>query len=186
MQEILISYLPFMKVLHIVGFVGWFGGIFYLVRIFVYHVEAWQKSKVEQEVLVSQYSTMEERAYRIICVPGMAITWIFGAMMLMAYGWTWLANNEWMQAKLGLLVLLTCYTLYCKQIVDNLAKGKKNMTSFGFRLFNEVPTILLLAIVLLAVYRNTLDFAQAFMGIFIFAILIYFIAKGYKSIREKG
>lgn len=184
MIETLNQLLPLIKSLHIVGAVGWFGGLFYLVRIFVYHKEALSLPSPDREILIKQYRIMEDRVYRIICKQGMYITWVFGILMIFLYGMDWMAANGWLHVKLLLVVLLTGYQHYCKGIIRKLADDTATYSSFGFRLLNEVPSILLLMIVLLAVYRNTIDYPKAILGIAIFGLLIYLIARRYKTLRE--
>ncbi len=179
MQELL-----FFKALHVFGFVAWFGGLFYLVRIFVYHREAFDRSDDEQRILLPQYQIMETRAYRIICNPAMMITWFCGLMMLYYHGLDWLKANYWMHAKLVLLVLLTAYHLSCKGLIKRLAERTDRMTPFQYRLYNEVPTLFLLSIALLAVFRNLLDFGLAFGGVLIFGLLLYVFAKLYQKQRN--
>lgn len=181
----MIEYIPLFKALHFVGLVGWFGGLFYLVRIFVYHVEAMDKVEPERSILTRQYNIMEWRVYKIICVSGLLLTWIFGTLIIFAYGWEWFKINTWLHFKIGLVILLSGYQHYCKSIIKKLEKGIPVMTSFRFRLFNEVPSILLLAIVLLAVFRNTLDFGKAMLGIVTFALAIYLITRAYRSMRDQ-
>jgi protoporphyrinogen IX oxidase len=173
------------KSLHIVGFVAWFGGLFYLVRIFVYHREAFDKSDIDRSVLIPQYKIMEDRVYRIICNPGMMITWACGLIMLYIYGIEWLKVNYWMHAKLVLLVGLTGYHLYCKTIIKQLSNRVSRMDSFQYRLFNEVPTLFLLSIVLLAVFRNLLDFGIAFVGVLLFGVTLFVFARLYKKQRKQ-
>lgn len=185
MSEFLIDNLPLWKALHLIGMVAWFGGMFYLGRIFVYHSEAFDLPKDKSAVLIPQYELMQNRVYKIIFTPAMVITWIFGLLMLHIYGVDWLKANYWMHAKLLLLVLLSGYHGYCKTVMKKLAKGEKVMSSFKFRLFNEVPTIFLVAIILLAVFRNTLDFGKAFGGIILFAIVLVLFTKWYKKLREQ-
>ena len=184
----LIEYLLLFKSIHIVGAVAWFGGLFYLVRIFVYHVEAFDKDEPDQSILIGQYQIMESRVYKIICVPGLLITWIFGMLTIAAYmetmGWSWWELNTWFHSKFLLIIFLTGYQHWCKAIMKKLHTGKVVMSSFRTRLFNEVPTILLLGIVLMAVYRNTLNSVYAFAGILIFGIVLYLFARWYKSKRS--
>lgn len=180
-----ISYLALFKSLHIVGFVAWFGGLFYLARILVYHREAMDRPSDESRVLLPQYELMSSRVYRIICNPAMIFTWICGLSMLHLYGLQWLAANPWMHIKLFLLVLLSGYLGYCGKLMKRMNAGEKPMTSFQLRLFNEVPTVLLLAIVLLAVFRNTLHFGIAFGAIMLFGVILYLFAKWYKSLRKQ-
>lgn len=176
----------FLKGLHIIGFVGWFAGLFYLVRVFVYHAEAANLPDQERHILQKQYGLMQQRVYRIICNPAMMITWTAGIAMLIINGLEWLGTNSWMHTKLLLLVLLLVYHLYCKGIIKKLKNGKEPMDAFRFRLFNEVPTLLLVTIVLLAVYRNTINYFYLFGGLIAFAALMFLGAKIYKKRREKG
>ncbi len=175
--------LPLFKALHIIGFVAWFAGLFYLVRIFVYHSEAKKLPKVEKDILIQQYRIMEGRVYSIIATPAMVFTIICGVGMLvinpvyLTFGW--------MQIKLVFLGLLIAYHFYCKKITDELALGTNVNTSTQFRLLNEVPTLILIAIVLLAVFRSQRNSYYIFGALFILAILFYIIVKKYKTYREK-
>ncbi|MEL6945933.1 MAG: CopD family protein, partial [Bacteroidota bacterium] len=74
--------LYFLKALHVIGFVSWFAGLFYLVRIFVYHVEASEKTEPERSVLTQEFMQMQKRVYKIICNPAMMLTWTAGLGML--------------------------------------------------------------------------------------------------------
>ena len=167
-----------------VGFVGWFGGLFYLVRIFVYHVEALGKESHEKNILLPQYEIMESRAYKLICNTGIVVTWIFGVLMLVSYGSDWLRVNSWMHIKLSLIALLTIYHWYCGRIILKLKDQIAPFNSEQFRIFNEVPSVLLLAIVLLAVFRNTLDLVKASIAIFVFAVVIILLVRLYKKYRQ--
>ncbi|MEN0003640.1 MAG: CopD family protein [Bacteroidota bacterium] len=183
-MSILASLYPFFKALHIVGFVAWFAGLFYLVRIFVYDAEANDRPQPERDILRKQYHIMEWRVYKIIINPAMMITWTFGLLMIFNNGWEWFRLNYWLHLKLLLLILMVVYQLWCKGMISKLEQNKNTLSSFQFRLANELPTIFLLSIVLLAVYRNTLNFLLAFGGILIFGVLLYLGAKWYKRQRE--
>lgn len=174
-----------LKALHIIGFVVWFAGLFYLVRMFVYHTEAYDKEQPEQDILRKQLHMMETKVYKIICTPGMLLTWICGIMMIIDYGMDWFRVNSWLHVKLLLILLLTGYHHYCKTLIKKLEIAKTGFTSFQFRLFNELPSLFLIAIVLLAVFRNKLNFLYAIIGILIAALLMYLIARVYKNKREK-
>jgi len=173
------------KSLHIISFVAWFAGLFYLVRLFVYHTEAFSFSSPKREVLLSQYHIMESRLYKIICNPAMMLTWIFGITMICMNGWEWYKTNIWLHFKIGFVILLTLYHLYNKKIISRLEGEKKVMSSFKFRLYNEVPTLFLTVIVLLAVYKNLLNFGYTFAGLILFAVLMFIAAKMYKRKRTK-
>ena len=153
--------------------------------MFVYHVEALAKPQPERDILTRQFNLMEWRAYRIICRPAMLFTLVCGVAMLYLHGWEWLRENWWMHVKLLLLVLLTGYHHSCKGIIRKLERGEVPFTSFQFRLLNEVPTLFLLAIVLLAVYRNSFNVWYTLAGIFGFGGLLFAGAKLYKRSREK-
>jgi len=182
----MLEYLPLFKAIHIIGFVAWFAGVFYLARIFVYHREAFDENDQKRAILVEQYNIMQWRAYKIICNPGMMITWTFGILMILAYGMEWLALQPWMHIKLVFVLALTGYHLYNKRIIRKLESGDTVMTSYKFRLYNEIPTIILLAIVLLAVYKNTLDYISALLAVLAFGAALVIFTKVYKAIRERN
>jgi protoporphyrinogen IX oxidase len=142
------------KAFHLIGVVVWFAGLFYLVRLFVYHAEAYQQPEPAQTILKKQYELMEKRLYNIITTPGAILT------VTMAIG---LISTEpeilkegWLHVKLGLVVLLLGYHHYCARIMKQFAKDECKWSAQQFRAFNEAPTLLLVTIVLLAVFKNNL------------------------------
>jgi protoporphyrinogen IX oxidase len=167
------------KALHLIGAVAWFAGLFYLVRMFVYHTEAYDKAEPEGAILRQQFQLMESRVYKIICNPAMMITVTFGIAMLVnhpAY-----LKSPWIHVKLTLVILLLGYHLYCKKIMKQLEKGRTSFSSFQFRLFNELPTLFLVAIVFLAVFKDNLNLITLFGGIFLFGLILFAVAKAYKA-----
>jgi len=176
--------LYYLKAFHIIGAVAWFGGLFYLVRIFVYHVEAEQKEEKLRPAFKAQYELMEQRAYKIICNPAMMITWTCGLLMTYINPDYW--TQGWFHFKITVLILLTVYHLWCKSLISKLRSGQMPYTSFQFRLLNELPTIFLVSIVLLAVLRNTLNFLYAFLGVIAFGLLLFLFAKIYKKKRQNS
>lgn len=174
----------FLKSFHIVGFVSWFAGLFYLVRMFVYYAEANEKPEPLRAEWKKQYTLMQWRAYKIICNPAMMITWTCGIAMLI--NTPAFLQQGWMHVKLTLLVLLTGYHLYCKGIIKKQENGEKTFGSFGFRLLNELPTLFLVAIVLLAVVKDLLNFIYLFLGIMAFGAALFMSARAYKNHREKS
>ena len=142
------------KAFHLIGIVVWFAGLFYLVRLFVYHAEAEQQPEPAQTILKNQYEIMEKRLYNIITTPGMVVT------VAMAIG---LISTEpeilksgWLHIKLTFVALLLIYHFWCGRIMKKLEKGESNWTGQQFRALNEAPTLLLVVIVLLAVFKNSL------------------------------
>jgi putative membrane protein len=174
-----------LKTLHIVGFTAWFAGLFYLVRIFVYHTEAFDKPLEAQKILRAQYEVMEQRVYKIICNPAMMITWAAGIAMIVKYGYEWFADNRWLHIKLVLLVGLTIYHLSCKRLIARIKTGPTGWSSFGYRLYNEVPTLLLVSIATLAVYRDGVNLLTAAGSIIGLGAALFVITKAYKRLREK-
>ena len=182
----------FLKALHVVGFVSWFAGLFYLVRIFVYFIEADEQSEPDRTILTKQFQAMQWRVYQIICNPAMMITWLAGLGMIFPYffganthNYLSMGSPGWMNVKLLLLILLTVYHLYCKRIIKRLEAGERPFSAWQFRLFNEVPTLFLVAISFIAVYGKAgqLNYAYLLIGVGIFALLIYRGAVAYRKRR---
>lgn len=153
-----------LKAFHIVGVVTWFAGLFYLVRLFVYHAEALEKPEPDRGVLVAQYKLMERRLFRGITTPGMIFTVAMAAGILIEE--PGVLKMPWMKAKLGLVLLLVIYHLFCGEIVSLFAADRCRWRSGFFRVLNEVPTVLLVAIVLLAVFKDALP-GGALIGVIV-------------------
>ena len=142
------------KAFHIVGFVVWFAGLFYLVRLFIYHVEAFEQPEPAQTILKNQYQIMEKRLYNIITTPGMIVT------VAMAIGLvsteTEVLRESWLHIKLSLVAVLIGYHHYCGRLIKQLAEDRCTWNSQQLRALNEAPTLLLVVIVWLAVFKNSL------------------------------
>jgi putative membrane protein len=142
------------KAFHIIGVVVWFAGLFYLVRLFIYHVEAQAEPEPAQSILKKQYSIMETRLYRIITTPGMIVTVAMAIALLVqmpAY-----LHDGWMHAKLGFVALLLGYHFYCGWLMKRLQRDECQWSSKQLRALNEAPTLLLVVIVMLVVFKNNL------------------------------
>jgi protoporphyrinogen IX oxidase len=165
------AYLWF-KSFHIVAFVAWFAGLFYLPRLFVYHVEANEQPESVREILKQQYGLMERRLYSIIMTPAMGVT------IAMAIGMVSLApdllHQTWLQVKLGLVAILVAYHFYCKRIMRQLAAGETPFTAQQFRWLNEFPTFLLVVVVMLAIFKN--DIPRDATGYVVVAMAVAFAA----------
>ena len=140
------SYLLF-KSLHLIAVISWMAGLLYLPRIFVYHVE-----NINDQNSTNIFKTMEKKLYFYIMVPAMILSWIFGLILISIIGFDVLSAT-WIQFKLIFVVLLTFYHFYLGQCWNNLAFGKNNKTSKFFRMINEIPTILLILIVFIVVFK---------------------------------
>jgi protoporphyrinogen IX oxidase len=140
------------KAFHIIGVVVWFAGLFYLVRLFIYHVEAEAEPEPARGILQKQYTIMEKRLYGIITTPGMVVT-VAMAIALLVQMPEYLKDG-WMHAKLGLVALLLGYHFYCARIMGQLHRGECRWSSQQLRALNEAPTLLLVAIVMLVIFKN--------------------------------
>ncbi|MEB3268401.1 MAG: protoporphyrinogen oxidase HemJ, partial [Leptolyngbya sp.] len=142
------------KAFHIIGVVVWFAGLFYLVRLFIYHVEADAEPEPAASILKKQYTVMEKRLYRIITTPGMLVT-VAMAIGLLALSPDWL-HQGWMHAKLGFVAVLLFYHHYCGRLMKQLWRGDCKWNSKQLRALNEAPTLLLVVIVMLVIFKNNL------------------------------
>lgn len=175
---------PLFKALHIIGFVAWFAGIFYIVRLFVYHREAWERGAEDPEgiTLRKQYQVMEERLFKIIQNPAMYLTLIGGiGMLVLSPAWV---DSPWMHVKLTLVFGLVLYHFSCLRQIKKLAQAPTGISSFGYRLYNEVPTLMLIAIVMLAVWKNLKGLWLGLAVLLGLGILFFVAAKLYKRKRE--
>jgi protoporphyrinogen IX oxidase len=142
------------KAFHLIGIVVWFAGLFYLVRLFVYHAEASLEPEPAQSILKKQYEIMEKRLYSIITTPGMIVTVVCAIGLISTE--PEILKSTWLHIKIALVLLLIGYHHYCKKIMKQLAKGECQWTGQQFRALNEAPTVMLVLIVLLAVFKNNL------------------------------
>ena len=140
------SYLLF-KSLHIIAVISWMAGLLYLPRIFVYHVE-----NINDQNSTNIFKTMEKKLYFYIMIPAMILSWIFGLILISIVGFDVLLAT-WIQLKLIFVVLLTFYHFYLGQCMKKLAFEQNNKTSKFFRIINEIPTILLILIVFVVVFK---------------------------------
>ena len=146
--------LLYFKALHLIGVIIWFAGLFYLGRLFVYHREADEREEPERGTLKVQFALMEKRLYYGITWPGLCITIFFGIAMLIEWG-----LPPWILSKIGLVVLLVIYHLWCGQLRKLLLQEKSCWSGKQFRLFNEIPTLLLVSIVFLVVFKETFSWS---------------------------
>ncbi len=177
----------YLKSLHLIFVVTWFAGLFYIVRLFVYQIEANDKPSPEKEILQKQYKIMTYRLWYIITWPSAIVTSIFAFWMLFftINGKVWL-SMPWMHVKLGFVFLLYLYHLKCHQMYLQLQKNEIKHTTNFMRLWNEGATIILFAVVFLVVLKNAVNWIYGVVGIILFSVLIMLGFKFYKRIREKN
>ena len=176
--------LLYLKAFHVVGFVAWFAGLFYWLRIFVYLAEAQQRPEPARAILVDQFTRMERRVYAIITLPALVLTWGCGVGML-AVNPAYL-EADWLRVKLLLLVALTVFQAYAKTWVRGLEARPRAVSPTRLRLLNEVPTIFLLAIALLAVLRDGLRAGAAFAIVGAFIVALGAGVRYYRGYRARN
>ena len=135
------------KSLHLIAVVSWMAGLLYLPRIFVYHVE-----NIEKKESIEIFKVMEKKLYFYIMYPAMVLSWIFGLMLISIIGFSSL-SFLWLKLKLLFVVLLTIYHFYLGKCLNKLKKDTNNTTSKFFRIINELPTILLILIVFIVIFK---------------------------------
>ena len=140
------SYLLF-KSLHLIAVISWMAGLLYLPRIFVYHAE---NPKEKNTSLI--FKTMERKLYFYIMTPAMILTWIFGLILISFLGFEVL-STIWIKLKLLLVILLTSYHFYLSKLLGDFKIDQNTKSSNFFRIINEVPTILLILIVFIVVFK---------------------------------
>ncbi len=172
----------YIKALHLIFVITWFAGLFYIVRLFVYQIEATEKPSPEKEILGKQLSIMAKRLWTIITWPS-AILAVGFAIWLISLR-TFYLTDAWMQVKLGFVFLLILYHLKCHQIYKQLQKGIVKQSSNFMRLFNEGATIILFAIIFLVMLRNAVNWIYGVLGLIAFSVLLMLGYRFYKRLRE--
>lgn len=171
------------KAFHIIGVVVWFAGLFYLVRLFIYHVEANEEPEPAPAILKQQYTLMEKRLYSIITSPGMMVTVTMAIGMLVTQ--PDLLKQGWLQVKLGFVALLLVYHFYCRRLMKKLEEGTCGWSGQQLRALNEAPTLMLVAIVLLAVFKNSLPTDTTVWVIFAMVIAMVVTIQLYAKKRKR-
>jgi putative membrane protein len=177
------EYYLYIKAIHIIFVVSWMAGLFYIVRLFIYHTEAQEKPELERNILSAQFEIMERKLMNIITTPAMLLTAAMGVTMLWLN--SYLLKEPWMNVKLCFVVGLISYHLICIEKMKQMRRGVFTWTSTQLRIWNEVATIFLFAIVFLAVLKNAVDWIYGLVGLVIFAFIIMSAVKIYKYYRMR-
>jgi protoporphyrinogen IX oxidase len=169
----------YIKALHITFIVTWFSGLFYMVRLFIYNTEAAEKPEPEKGILQRQLQLMIRRLWMGITWPSAILTAIFGPWMWVLMG----SLPTWLMIKLCFVLGLYLYHFSLQIIYKEQAKGIFRFSSTQLRIWNEVATIFLVAIVMLAVVKQNMSWAWGLLGLVLFVILLMSAIKIYKIIR---
>jgi protoporphyrinogen IX oxidase len=172
---------PYIKALHIVFVVTWFAGLFYVVRLFIYNREAQDKTGEERNILQSQFQMMIKRLWFGITWPSCILTFIFGAWMMYLLP----SLPAWLIVKLLFVFGLFAYHLSLHALYQQQSKSIFRFSSKQLRLWNEVATVFLFAIVFLATVKNTLSFVWGLVGLIALVILLMAGMKVYAYLRRK-
>lgn len=174
----------YIKALHLIFVVTWFAGLFYMPRLFIYHIEAWEKTSPEREILAGQLKLMSKRLWKIITWPSAILTTIFAIWLLVLMP-SWL-SQPWMHVKLFFVLLLWIYHLKTHQIYNQLQQDEVNYTSKFMRIWNEVATVILFAVVFLAILKSAFNWIFGVVGIFVLMVLLMLGIRLYKKIRDRN
>ena len=139
------SYLLF-KSIHLIAVISWMAGLLYLPRIFVYH------SENNNEIVTSVFKTMERKLFYYIMTPAMVLSWLFGLLLISKVGFDQL-GTLWLQLKLILVVILTFYHFYLGALLNKFKYDENNKSSKFYRYINEIPTLLLILIIFVVIFK---------------------------------
>jgi protoporphyrinogen IX oxidase len=184
----------YLKALHIVFIVSWFAALFYMVRLFIYTSDAQNKDEIAKPIITQQLLIMQRRLWYIIGWPGMIGTVVFGTWMLFFDGAhsAYFFSEAWMWLKLIAVLFLILYHLECQRIFQQQSAGVFKHSSLKLRLFNELATVFLVAIVFLVVVKSTSGLLWGLLGLIAFAavlmlcVFLYRRAKGGEQANQEG
>ena len=173
----------YFKAIHIIFVVSWMAGLFYIVRLFIYHVEANEKPDEERIILQKQFGIMQHKLWYIITTPAMVLSVLAGIGMI------WLnpglLSMNWMLVKLLFVLGLLIYHFICQNIIKQLKQGVFTWTSTQLRFWNELATIFLVAIVFTVILKSAVDWIYGLAGLILFSVIIMSAVKIYKYYRLK-
>lgn len=172
----------YIKALHIIFVVNWFAGLFYMPRLFIYTREAFDKPEPDKSILIRQLKIMQQKLWYVIAWPSCIITVLLGSTLLLKSPVFF--TQGWMQLKLLFVLLLLLYHLSLHYIFKQQQSDKFIYTSIQLRIWNEVATIFLFAIVFLVVIKTKLSLLTGFISLFLLVILLMLGIKLYALIRN--
>ena len=175
-------YYNYIKALHLIFVITWFAGLFYIPMLFIYHTEASKKTKQEADILIRQLKIMSRRLWYIITWPSAILAIIFAIWLLILMP-SWLLQS-WMHLKLTFVALLIVYHLKTHRIFLKLQKNKIDYSEMFLRIWNEGATLLLFAIVFLAILKDGLHWIGGTLGILGLGVILFLGIRLYKKIRK--
>lgn len=178
------EYYTYIKALHLIFVITWFAGLFYIPRLFVYHIEANEKPEPDRTILGNQLKLMTRRLWYIITWPSAILASLFAFWLLFLIP-SWL-QQDWMLVKLAFVVLLYAYHLKCHFIFKEFQNDVIKWTSNQMRLWNEGSTLILFAVIFLVIVRNAINWIYGVIGIFALSAILMLGFRMYKRIRQKN
>ena len=171
------------KALHIIFVVTWFAGLFYIVRLFIYDVEANDKEAQEKVILQKQFRLMQSRLWYGITWPSAVLAILTGSYLVYITGYY---TSFWMYLKFGFVILLFLYHLLCHKIFKQLQNDNCKWTSMNLRLWNELATLFLVSIVFIVVLKDTMGLLYGMAGLIFVTLVLLIAIKLYKKSRAKS
>ena len=135
------------KALHLISVISWMAGLLYLPRIFVYHVENFEKKET-----IKIFKTMERKLYNYIMMPAMMLSWLFGILLIHSLGFS-VFGELWMQIKIISVVIMTFYHFSLGKYLNDFAIDNNQKTSKFFRIYNEIPTVILIVVIFVVIFK---------------------------------
>ncbi len=177
------EYYNYIKALHLIFVITWFAGLFYIPRLFIYQIEASNKTSPAKEILNDQLKIMAKRLWYIITWPSAILASVFAIwLLLLMPGWL---QQGWMQIKLLFVLLLFLYHLKTHQIFKQLQQDNIKYSSRFMRIWNEGATLILFAVVFLVILKSSINWIFGVVGIIVLAVLLMLGIRFYKRVREK-
>ena len=170
----------YIKALHVNFVVTWFAGLFYMVRLFIYNREAFDKPDAERRILQQQFTIMIRRLWFGITWPSCILTLVFGTWLIILYN----AFPMWLLIKLGFVVGLLIYHASLHFIYRKQGNGNFDFSSTQLRIWNEVATLFLVAIVMLVVVKNEISIVWGGLGILLFGVMVFGAIRIYRLLRR--
>jgi putative membrane protein len=177
----------YLKALHIIFVVTWFAGMFYIVRLFIYNTEANEKAEPEKSILQKQFGIMMKRLWLGITMPSAILTLILGPTVMFYNGWykvLFEPAGRWLLIKLIFVLGLFAYHSSLEKMYKQQMKGIFKYSSQKLRIWNEVATIFLVAIVMLATVKQSMSFVWGLIGLIGFVIILMSAIKIYKNLKK--
>lgn len=171
----------YLKSLHIIFVVTWFSGLFYMVRLFIYTTEAHHKEEPDRSILLPQLLLMQKRLWYIISWPSAVITLLLGTWLAVE-GYFWL--QPWFHLKVLFVIGLFLYHVLCHKLFVQMKNNVFRYNSTQLRIWNEVATLLLFAIVFIVVLKSTLSWVWGVAGLLLIGLLLMLGIKMYKKFRN--